>query len=425
RHPDEVKFAKTIEEDLGRRDFTINAMALKLEARNVKHETSEEDKCSMLHASGFTVTDPYGGQADLKQKLIRAVGKPEERFQEDALRLMRAVRFGAELGFEIEEKTAGAIAKLSDGLKHIAIERIRDEFVKLIMAGANTNDTNAARTTRTLFSIGAARGTQILEDFGLLKHIIPELREGIGCGQNLHHIYTVWEHSLRALDYAAAQKYGLEIRLGALFHDVGKPRAKRGEGKHSTFYGHEVVGARMVKKIMERLKFSREVSEKVTHLVRYHMFFYNTGEVSDAGVRRFLARVGVENIDDLIKIREADRIGSGVPKAKPYKIRHLLFMIDKVRRDPITPKMLKVNGEDIMKILDIPPGPRVGWVLSALMDEVLEEPKRNTIKDLGLRIKEFGKFTDGELRELAKRGKEKIEEAETGAEEEMKKRHHV
>lgn len=265
----------------------------------------------------------------------------------------------------------------------------------------------------------------MLEDLGLLKHIIPELREGIGCSQNLHHIYSVWEHNVRALDYAASREYPLEIRLGALLHDVGKPKTKRGEGKYSTFYGHEVVGARMAKSIMERLCFSREVIERVVHLVRYHLFYYNVGEVSEAGVRRFLARVGVENIDDLIKIREADRIGSGVPKAKPYKIRHLLFMIDKVRRDPISPRMLKVNGEDVMKILDIPPSPKVGWVLSALMDEVLEEPKRNTIKDLGLRIKKLGRLTDEKLRELAKRGEEKIEEEERGIEGEMKRKHHV
>ncbi|MEK7479302.1 MAG: HD domain-containing protein, partial [Patescibacteria group bacterium] len=385
RHPDEVKFAKTIEEDLARRDFTINAIA----------------------AQFPILTDPYGGREDLKKKVIRAVGKPEERFEEDALRLMRAVRLAAELGFEIEEKTAAAIVKFADGLKDIAAERVRDEFVKIVMCD------------------DSMRGVQTLEDLGLLKHVIPELREGIGCGQNLHHIYSVWEHNLRALDYAAKKGYELEIRLGALLHDVGKPHSKRGEGKHSTFYGHEIHGAKMTAKIMDRLRFSKDIAEKVHHLVRYHLFYYNVGEVSEAGVRRFISRVGIDFVDDLVKIREADRIGSGVPKAKPYKIRHLLFMIDKVRRDPISPKMLAVNGDDIMKILTLPPSPKVGWVLSALMDEVLEEPSRNKTQDLRLRIKELGRLTDKELQEFAKKGREKIGEAELEAEKEMQEKHRV
>lgn len=399
RHPDEIKFAKTIEEDLARRDFTVNAMALDLKSQIPN------------------IIDPYDGQKDLKKKLIRTVGSPDERFGEDALRLMRAVRFAVELGFsarggpasgwQIEEKTAGAIAKFSSNLKGIAMERIRDEFQKIILSDE------------------AMKGVQTLEDLGLLKYIVPELREGIGCGQNLHHIYSVWEHNVRALDYAASRGYSLEIRLAAMLHDVGKPKTKRGEGKYSTFYGHEVVGARMAKMIMERLRFSKEVADRVVHLVRYHLFYYNVGEVSEAGVRRFLARVGVENIDNLIQIREADRIGSGVPKAKPYKIRHLLFMIDKVRRDPLSPKMLKIDGEDVMKTLKIPPGPRVGWILSALMDEVLEEPARNTKKDLRPRIKDLGKLTDEALRELGKKGKEKVQEEERGIEGEMKKRYGV
>ncbi|MAF79623.1 hypothetical protein CL629_00935 [bacterium] len=388
RHPDEVKFAKTIEEDLTRRDFTINAMALDL-------------------VKAGELVDPHKGQDDLDSKLVRTVGRPDERFGEDALRLMRAVRFAVELEFEVEENTAGAVAKLSDSLKDIAMERAQDELKKIIM------------------SDGAARGVQMLEDLGLLKHIIPELREGIGCEQNLHHIYTVWEHNLRALDYAVSKGYSLEIRLAAMLHDVGKPKTKRGEGKNSTFYGHEVVGARITKSIMNRLRFSGDVADNVVHLVRYHLFYYNVGEVSEAGVRRFLARVGPENIDDLIKIREADRIGSGVPKAKPYKIRHLLFMIDKVKRDPISPKMLKVSGDDIIKILGTAPGPRVGWILSALMDEVLEEPKKNTKKGLGIRIEELGKMSDEELQELGKQGKEKIDEAEKGVEGDIKKKHGV
>jgi tRNA nucleotidyltransferase (CCA-adding enzyme) len=386
RHPDTITFAKTIEEDLSRRDFTINAMAM---------DVSGE------------IVDPCGGQEDLRKKMVRAVGEPGERFSEDALRLVRAVRFAAELGFAVEEGTVEAVGKHAGLLELIAKERIRDEFVKITM------------------SDGAMRGIQLLEDLGLLKFIVSELREGIGCGQNKHHIYTVWEHNMRALDYAAGKGYSLHVRLAALLHDVGKPQTKRGEGKDSTFHGHEVVGAKMATRIMDRLRFSRELSERVIHLVRYHLFYYNVDEVSAAGVRRFLARVGPESVDDLMRVREADRIGSGVPKAVPYKLRHLKFMIDKVKRDPVSPTMLKVSGEDVMKVLSIDPGPKVGHILSVLLDEVLEDPKRNTKKKLEGRVGELGKLSDGELAGLAEKAREGAQEFEGDVEAAMKERHHV
>jgi poly(A) polymerase/tRNA nucleotidyltransferase (CCA-adding enzyme) len=389
RHPDEIKFAKTIEEDLSRRDFTINAMALEIQN------------------SKFLLIDPYGGQEDIKNKIIRTVGNPIERFNEDALRLMRAIRFAAELGFSIEEETAQAIKQEAGLLEMIAKERIRDEFQKI------------------LITENAASGVQMLEDLNLLKYIVPELREGIGVSQNKHHIYTVWEHNLRALDYSAKKNYPPEIRMAALFHDIGKPRTKRGEGPDCTFYGHEVLSAKMAARILDRLHFPKNMAEKIIHLVRYHLFYYNVGEVTEAGVRRFLRRVGPEYVEDFIKVREADRIGSGVPKAVPYKLRHLLFMIEKVKRDPLSPKMLAVNGEDVMKILNTSPGPRVGRILAILLDEVIEEPAKNKIKDLELRIKELGKLSDAELEKLAKEALEKKEEFESGIEEEMKKRYYV
>ena len=176
---------------------------------------------------------------------------------------------------------------------------------------------------------------------------------------------------------------------------------------------------------MDKLHFPKDVAEKIIHLVRYHLFYYNVGEVTEAGVRRFLCRVGPENVEDFIKVREADRIGSGVPKAVPYKIRHLLFMIEKVKRDPISPKMLKVNGEDAMKILSIPPGPKVGQILTILLDEVIEEPANNRIKNLELRIKDLGKISDAELEKLSKAARGRKEEFESGLEEEMKKKFYV
>lgn len=392
RHPDEIKFAKTIEEDLGRRDFTMNAIAAEFPIPNAQFPK---------------IIDPYGGQKDIKNKIIRTVGEPEARFNEDALRLMRAVRFSVNLDFSIEDKTAEAIKKKSELLEMIAKERIRDEFIKILTAK------------------NAATGVQMLEDLNLLRYIMPELREGIGVGQNKHHIYTVWEHNLRALDYATGKNYPLEIRMAALLHDVAKPRTKRGEGPDCTFYGHDAVGAKMTAKTLDRLHFPRQFIEKTARLVRHHLFYYNVGEVTEAGVRRFLNRVGPENVDDFVKVREADRIGSGVPKAVPYKLRHLLFMIEKVKRDPISPKMLAVNGEDVMKILGVEPGPKIGRILGILLDEVMENPEKNVKESLELRIRALGNLPDDELEKMAQAAKEKKEEFESGMEEEMKEKYYV
>ncbi|MBI2096862.1 MAG: HD domain-containing protein [Candidatus Sungbacteria bacterium] len=391
RHPDKIEFTDSIEEDLARRDFTVNAIAL--QSANGKSQ----------------IVDPFNGQEDLKNKIIRAVGDPAKRFNEDALRLMRAVRFAAELGFTIEEKTTAAIKKSANLLAKIAKERIRDEFAKIIMSDGK----------------GPYNGVLKLEELGLLAHIIPEVREGIGVGQNKHHIYTVWEHNLLALDYAASKNHPLEIRLAALLHDVGKPRTKAGEGPDSTFYNHDVVGAKMTRIILGRLKFSSKLIDHVTHLVRYHLFYYNVGEVTEAGIRRFIRRVGEENIEDLLKVREADRIGSGVPKAFPYKLRHLKFMIEKVRRDPTTPKMLAVKGDDVMKILDVPPGPKIGWILNILLEEVLDDPAHNTKQNLESRIFNLGKLPDEKLKKIAENSKKRKEEFESGIEAEIKQKYYI
>lgn len=382
RHPDEVKFTSSIEEDLRRRDFTINTLAM--------------DKNGELK-------DLFGGQDDIKNKKIRAVGEPNERFNEDALRLMRAVRLASELNFEIEEKTLESIQKNAGALQMIAKERIRDELEKLI----NSDQ--------------PAKGLKIMRETGLLKFVMPELLEGYGVGQNKHHIYNVWEHNLNALKYAADKKYSFVVRMASLLHDVGKPRSKRGEGPDSTFYGHEVIGARMAAEILSRLRFSKDISEKIVKLVRYHLFYYNVGEVTESSVRRLLAKVGPENIEDLIKVREADRIGSGVPKAVPYKLRHLKFIIEKVSKDPISVKMLVINGNDVMEILGISPGPKVGLLLNSLLAQVLEDPSLNTREKLLERARELDKKTADELRENLV----KIEKAQEHEEKEMMKKYGV
>lgn len=386
RHPDQVKFAKTLKEDVSRRDFTINAMAMDLDKN---------------------VIDLFDGQADLKNKIIRTVGNPDERFSEDALRMLRAVRFAATFNFTIEEKTTEAIKKNSLWIEAVSKERIRDELVKIVMSDFAFN------------------GIELLRQLNLLKFILPELEENYGVGQNKHHIYDCYQHALKALEYTAKKKYGMHVRLAALFHDIGKPRVKSGDGLNSTFYNHEMVGAKMTSQILNRLKFSNKDIEKITKLVRAHMFYYNVDEVSESSVRRLVRNVGPENMEELLQVREADRIGSGVPKAEPYKLRHLKYIIDKVSKDPISVKMLKVNGQDIMAVLGIEPGPRIGQMLDALLGEVLDDPKKNTKKILTARILELGKLDDAALKKLAEKSKEEKFELQAQEDQKTKSKYYV
>lgn len=389
RHPDEITFAKTIEEDLSRRDFTVNAMAYSL--------TQKESE----------LVDPHGGKKDLEKKLIKAVGDAETRFEEDALRLMRAVRFSAQLDFAIEKETAEAVKNKSSLLQKIAKERIRDELSKLIMTE------------------NPAQGLVQMEHLGLLQYVLPELRDGIGVGQNKHHIYTVFEHNLRALQYTADKNYSLEVRLAALLHDVGKPKTKVGDGPDSTFYSHQVVGAKMAKVMLARLNFSKKIIDQVSLLVYEHMFLYDPDVVTPAGVRRLLKRVGPENIDDLLKVREGDRIGSGVPKARTYSMRHLEAMIEKEKTAPISPKMMKINGNDLMAELEVPPSPKLGKIISILLEEILENPDMNERSKLLDRSKELDKLTGEELEKMGDEAKKTAAEAQERIDEEIKSKYFV
>ncbi len=397
RHPDEIKFSKTLEEDLKRRDFTVNAIALE-----IKNSQTE-------------IIDLFDGQKDLKNKIIRTVGNPEERFNEDALRLLRAIRFATELDFTIEENTKKAVKKLAASLEFISKERIRDEFEKIIMAPK------------------AAWGVELLADLGLLSYVAQELMEGIGVigvtkkkkGHIKYEELSVFEHNLKTLDYAAQQNFNLETRLAALLHDLGKPRTKRGEGLEASFMCHEQVGARMALQVLERLHFPKKVIEKTVGLVRWHFFFYNVDEVTEAGVRRLIRRVGPENIQDLLSLREADRSGSGLPKISSYRLKHLRYMIERVSRDAIQPKMLKINGNDLMEILKISAGPKIGWVLNALLEEVLDDPKKNEKKYLTSQAKKLGKFSDLELKRLSQEAVSKKEELEEEIDESMKRKYNV
>lgn len=387
RHPDEVKFAETLEEDLSRRDFTVNALALKV-------------------SENFEIVDLFSGQEDLKSKIIRAVGEAEERFDEDALRMMRAVRFAVQLGFEIEENTFSAIKKNAKNLRHISQERIRDELEKIILSPA------------------PAKGIEMLHEAGLLQYIIPEIEVGYDVTQSHHHYYgpynTVYKHLVASLGKCPSKK--LDVRLAAMLHDVGKPETKRGKGEHATFYNHEYAGAKLAGRILKRLRFPTKIIDRVVLLVRNHMFYYNVDEVGEAGVRRVVRKVGLENIGDLIDVRIADRLGSGVPKAVPYKLRHFKFMVEKVSRDAVSVKQLKINGNDLMQELKLKPGPKIGTILDVLLSEVIDDATLNVKEKLLARAEELNKEDIEDLRTRAKR---KIREEQKAEERLIKKKYYV
>jgi len=357
RRPDKVEWGKSLEEDLSRRDFTVNAMALKTENRKQKTENNEQS----LRASEASVAilcsiiDPFGGQKDLKEKIIRAVGDANVRFSEDALRMMRAIRLGANLGFSIGPKTLAAIKENADLIKHIAWERIGQELIKIIA------------------SQFPADGIMLLYQTGLLEYILPELAAAVGMPQAGHHIYDVFTHSIESLRNCPASDP--VVRLGALLHDVGKPATFRRQGEKITFYSHEVVGARMVKTIADRLRLTVETRNKLWRLVRWHMFTYSQ-EMTDAAIRRFIRRVGKDEINDMMLLRVGDRKGGG-SRATSWRLRELQERIGTLMYDPLDITDMAVDGHDVMEVLKIKPGPKIGEVLRALFEEILDDPKKN------------------------------------------------
>jgi putative nucleotidyltransferase with HDIG domain len=396
RRPDEVRFSKNIENDLRRRDFTINAIALKIEALD-----------NELNYKGH-ITDLYKGQDDLKDKILQTVGSPDERFSEDALRMLRAIRLSAELSFEIYPETKEAIKKHAGLLEKISSERIRDEFTKIIASSE------------------PMKGIELAHELGLLKYIVPELEEGIGIDQNQAHAFTVWEHLLRTAQHAADKDYPLRVRLAAIFHDIGKPKTRRKSEKTGewTFYGHEVVGERMTKKIMERLKFPKKLTDEVVKLVRWHMFFSDTEQITLSAVRRMIANVGQDMVWDLMNTRICDRIGTGRPKENPYRLRKYKAMVEMVLRDPVSVGMLKIDGNKLIELGE-KPGPRIGFILHALLEEVLEDPKLNTAEYLEKQALELAKVSDDELKKRGEAGKEKKELEEEKMLKEITDKYHV
>jgi len=390
RRPDTVHFSDNLEDDLKRRDFTINAVAYNI--------------------SKGHLTDPFDGQKDIKDKIIKTVGAAKERFSEDYLRMLRAVRLATELSFTINIATKKAIKGSAKLLENVSQERIRDEFVKIVM------------------SDNPKEGIELAYGLGILKYIIPEIESGIDVEQAGDHIYTVWEHNLRALQHSADRKFPLHVRLGALFHDVSKPetrREKKNGKKKWTFYGHDVVGGKVTKKILERLKFSKQEINTVSKLVRYHLFFSDIDTITLSAVRRLVKNVGPENVWDLMKVRACDRIGMGRPKEAPYRLRKYESMIEEAMRSPVSVGMLKIDGGKIMEITKEKPGPKIGLILHALLEEVLDDPTLNTADYLEKQAIKLIKLPEKKLVELGEKGKEKKEEEESREIEKIRKRHWV
>lgn len=358
RRPDNVSWGTSVEEDLKRRDFTVNAIALKVKSDNT---------------SSVTVVDPYDGQADLVRKLIRAVGNPDERFQEDGLRLMRALRLSAQLSFEIEEETLKALKKNAKLILNISSERIRDELMKI------------------LASDNAYEGVMLLYETGLLQYILPELLEGVGVSQERpgrHHKHDVFTHNVNALR-TTPSKDPL-VRFATLIHDIGKPRVQETDAEgYVIFHNHEMVGAKMAEEICDRLRFSKKQREKVVTLIRWHMFTVDE-HTTDAAIRRFIRRVGVENIKDMIDLRIGDRLGSGTETAESWRLK--LFkkrLEEQLAPAPFSIKDLAIDGNDIMKELSLEPGPKIGEILEKLFEEVDEDLSKNNKEYLLKRVSEI------------------------------------
>ena len=339
RRPQGVTFSKTLEEDVKRRDFTINGLAYDL--KNEK------------------ILDYVGGIEDIEKGIIKTIGAAQLRFNEDGLRPYRACRFAAKLNFQIEKNTFKAISQSLDIAKMISVERVRDEFMKLIEADK------------------PSIGFEYMRESGLLDLFLPELSICYGVTQNKYHLHDVYYHSLYTCD--AIPRSDPIIKLAGLLHDIGKVITRRmGDDGEYTFYNHEVVGAKITRKIMKRLKFSNEATAMVNNLILNHMFHY-TEEWTDGAVRRFMRKVDMENLNDLFLLRLADRRGSGMRDGLPAPISRLIKRIDKVieEENAIKVKDLDINGYTIMQEFKIKPSPMIGRILNDLLEMVLDDPEIN------------------------------------------------
>lgn len=351
RHPEKLYWTNKIEEDLARRDFTINAIAFSADKELI---------------------DPYHGHNDIKNKVIKTVGNPNKRFQEDALRLIRAVRFSTQLGFAIDQETLKAVSENKNLIEKIAWERIRDELLKILSSG------------------NPYLGITELRKTGLLQIILPELEQCFGImqeGPKHDRVYDIGEHSLLTLKHTPSSDP--LVLLVALLHDIGKVKTVRTtQDGNVTFYGHDVVGGKEILKIAKRFNLSNKQTDKLYRLVRWHLFSVSEDQ-TDSAVRRFIKNVGLENITDMIALRIGDRLGGGTQKAVSWRMKKFQERIKQVLQKPFSIADLKVNGNDVMKTLNIKPGPEVGEILQKLFEEVEKDTSKNTREYLLERIKKF------------------------------------
>jgi putative nucleotidyltransferase with HDIG domain len=338
RHPDHVTFTDDPLADLARRDFTVNAMAFD-------------------PASG-ELLDPHGGARDLERATLRAVGDAAARFHEDALRPLRAARFAATLEFELEPATAAALGSANDRARLVAMERVREEWVRMMRA------------------VAPSTGIELLRRAGLLATWMPELDRCAGVGQNRYHAYDVYEHSLRTCDAAPADRP--RVRWAALLHDIGKPETRVIRNGDATFYGHAERSAELADAVLERFRFATEERRAIVHLVLHHMFDFRR-EWTDAALRRWLRRVGVDAVAELFDLRIADVLGNGLATGYPVMLEELRRRIERLlaAEHAITVRDLSIDGRDVMDALGIEPGPRVGAVLEQLLERVLDDPAHN------------------------------------------------
>ena len=350
RHPDKITWGKSLEEDLARREATISAMAM---------------------SPKYEIIDPYHGQEDLKNKIFRAVGDPNERYHEDALRMIRAIRISAQLGFTIEEKTLEAIKKNATLIGKIAKERVKEELFKLLK------------------SPYPYEGMLLLRSSGLMQEILPELEKCFGVEQKSpgrHHIYNVGEHLLMSLKFCKAEDP--LVRFATLIHDIGKPQTyKKLDSGIITFYNHEMVSMKIAEGLADRLRFSNKEKEKLITLVRWHQFTVDERQTNSA-IRRFIKNVGIENIEDMLSLRVGDRLGGGARETS-WRLEEFKRRLLEVQKEPFSIRDLKINGNDVMKTLKIKPGPKVGNILEKLFEKVISKEISNEKEGLLKILKSF------------------------------------
>jgi tRNA nucleotidyltransferase (CCA-adding enzyme) len=352
RRPDWVTFVDEITADLARRDFTVNAIA--------------------LDPLDGKVIDPHAGRDDLERGILRAVGDPKERFAEDGLRVLRAARFVATLELSLDPETEAAIRPTLDTFRKVAAERVRDEWLKAMKARA------------------PSRAFDVMRRTGILEVTCPELLEGVGMEQNRWHAYDVWRHGLECVDACAGDPI---LRIAALLHDVGKPKTRAWSDKTAdyTFYDHDRIGAEIAEPIAANLRFSNDERARIVSLVRNHLFHYSD-EWSDAAVRRWIRRVGVERLEDLYVLNEADVRAKGRDcSADLDALSHLKAHVAKVLAEgtALSTRDLKVNGHDLIRELGVRPGPIIGEILDALLEVVTSEPSANDREALLAKAREY------------------------------------